>query len=426
MTDLDAWLAGVEAAWPDLDACADGLVGIRNAIFGLWLLMTKAPSNVRDLYRGFDEAGLDAEAEVDARSDALPSLPTLCSTPAQRDAFVRVMAVALRALELRYVALSDGSTIRRPEQCLATYGAEQAYIVPVRSRHREAATGHPFQRRALLGLRVLPLAHMGFKLNVRFSEDPIRRPEARDDLAFGAALFVDLDLDIATTTGGFLIRGATSTDQLGQIERALMSADAAECLALTLPELTVDRRTLEEIIDRMADGRWNIETLGFLIAGSCHEDLGDGRHVNVATVLDRYGNEIARHAKLFRYNDSDGTHEDIVLGDTIEVLVTEEAIVAFGICLDFCNQSEPSPYPWMDVDYVLVPSCGGESTMRGHVERSSELIRTMRTRSFVVQQHWGPYAAGRPPLGYILARADREAPPVASLATGDVWTLVRL
>lgn len=425
MTDLNEWLARAHAAWPGLDAVADGTAGLRNAILGLWSLMAEAPPNIRDLYRGLDEATLVTQADAAARSDGFPPLPWPCTTPETRDGFWRVMAVTLRALEIRLAALSDGGTIRRGEQCRATYGAVDAYIVSLRPRHRVPATGHSFRRRGLVGLRVLPLALPEFRMRVRFVEDPVDRPDPVDGLLMGAALFTDFEFDIEDTVGGFLIRGATSPDHLGGIERAVRRADGDGCLSLMLPELTVDSGTLQSIQDRLANGAWEVEQLCILVAGSRHVDLGAGC-VNVTTVLDRYGAEVAAHAKLFRYNEGEGPHEDIVLGDTLEVLVTPDAVLAFGICLDFCNTAEPSPYPWLDVDYVLVPSCGGLSTMRGHVDRSSELLRTMRTRSLVVQQHYGPHPTESPPLGYVLARAGGNAPSAEELATSDTWMLVRL
>lgn len=425
MTDLNGWLVRAYAAWPGLEAAADGAVGLRNAILGLWSLMAEAPSNVRDLYRGLDEATLVVEAEAAARADGFKPLPWPCPTPEARDAFWRVLAVTLRALEIRLAALSDGGTVRRAEQCRASYGAVDAYVVAVRPRHRVPATGHSFWRRGLLGLRVLPLALPEFKMRVRFVEDPVGRPEPVDGLLMGAALFTDFEFDVEDTAGGFRIRSATSPDHLGGIERAIRRADGEGCLSLMLPELTVDSDTLGTIRDRMADGTWEVGQLCILVAGSRHVDLGAG-YVNVTTVLDRYGAEVAAHAKLFRYNEGEGPHEDIVLGDTVEVLVTPDAVLAFGICLDFCNTAEPSPYPWLDVDFVLVPSCGGLSTMRGHVDRSTELLRTMKTRSLVVQQHYGPHPTEAPPLGYVLARADGEAPSPEDLATSDTWMLVRL
>lgn len=402
-----------------------GAAGLRNAILGLWSLMSEAPANARDLYRGLDETTLASEARAAARSDTFAALPWPCPTPEARDAFWRVLAVTLRALEVRLAALSDGGTIRRAEQCRANYGAVDAYVVPLRPRHRAPATGHSFRRRGLVGLRILPLTLPDFRVRVRFLEDPVSRPEPVVELLMGAALFPGLEFDIEDTTGGFRIRGASSLDHLGGIERAIRKADGDGWWSLVLPELTIDSDTLGTIRGRMADGTWEIGQPRILVAGSRHADLGTGP-VNVTTVLNRYGAEVAAHAKLFRYNEGGGPHEDIVLGDTVEVLVTPDAILAFGICLDFCNTAEPSPYSWLDVDYVLVPSCGGLSTMRGHVDRSSELLRTMRTRSLVVQQHYGPHPAGVPPLGYVLARAGGEPPPAEDLATSDTWMLVRL
>ncbi|MGE8131496.1 hypothetical protein ACQKQD_31500 [Methylobacterium sp. NPDC080182] len=423
----EAWFERSRVDWVEANRIADGTTGIRDAIYGLWRAMAAAPLNVRDLYRGIDEESLMSAAADVASRQSLPELPSPYPDNAARDATFTALAVGLRALELKLAGLADGGTLRRGQQCLASFGGDRAYVVPIRPRHRRAATRHPFARRALVGLRVLPLSHMGVNVRVRFQEDPNRQcGDPNEDLPMAAALFPGLVFDVEDTSGGFRIRGANSADHLGVIERALRSADASGCLALTLPELTVDDATLAAVRTKMGDGTWVLEKLGVFVAGSRHADVGGGRFVNVATVLDRYGADVAEHRKLFRYSDGAGPHEDIALGDTIEVLVTTEAILAFGICLDFCNRTEPSPYPWLDVDYVIVPSCGGLTTMRGHVERSNELLQVMKTRSMVVQQHYGDHPSDAPPLGYVLARREGEPPSVDELATSDDWIMARL
>lgn len=88
------------------------------------------------------------------------------------------------------------------------------------------------------------------------------------------------------------------------------------------------------------------------------------------------------------YSDGEGPHEAIELGNCIPVLVLEQAILAFAICLDFCNLPEDPPYPDLDIDYVIVPSCGGASTMQGHIRRSSVLLAKLKSRTMVVQQYF--------------------------------------
>lgn len=105
----------------------------------------------------------------------------------------------------------------------------------------------------------------------------------------------------------------------------------------------------------------------------------------------------------------------------MQVLVMEEGLFAFGICLDFCNISERPPYLDLDVDYVLIPSCGNETTMSSHVDRSGELMIKLKARTVVVQQHFPPKPDGTSPLGYVLARLDADRPALETLVTNDPW-----
>src|SRR5206468_1253175 len=111
-----------------------------------------------------------------------------------------------------------------------------------------------------------------------------------------------------------------------------------------------------------------------------------------------------QHRKLFQYSDGSSEAESIQLGEELQILVLPDAIFAFGICLDFCNTSEDPPYADLDVDYVLVPSCGNESTMVGHIKRSAEYMDRQMTRTLVVQQFYADPPPAGAPLGWVLAR----------------------
>jgi len=125
------------------------------------------------------------------------------------------------------------------------------------------------------------------------------------------------------------------------------------------------------------------------VAGSWHEMDGAARY-NIATIFDGHGDELLRHKKRMAYTDHDGRVEDIQHGTEFAILVLEGALFGFGICLDFCNRCYHTPYGALDVDFVIVPSCGDHVTMRGHIRTAQDLYNERNTRSFVVQQAYPP------------------------------------
>lgn len=426
MSELEAWMDGARRDWQRVEAMADGVPGTRDAILSVWRLMSSAPSNVRDLHRGLDERELRAEAEAAAGSAGLPPLPDP-ETGGRRDAFWKVLAVTLRALELRLISLSGGSAPRRGAQCRATSGGLSAYLVPMEPRRKEARSGSSFRNRGLVHFRVLPDRVGDFRLSVTFAEHPMPGTgDERRAITMAAGLFEGIGFDLESTPGGFRVLDATARDQAETIRSALRRADDEACLAVVFPELTIGSSALRRIKAEMAGGSWEMRRLGVVVAGTRHAEI-EGDWYNVATVLDRYGGTVAEHRKLFRFCDWSGSHEDIALGDAVEVVVVDGWVMALGVCLDFCNLTEASPYPELDVDFVLVPSCGGRATMQGHVTMSGDVLMKTKARSLVVQQHLDDRdPSPDPPLGYVLARTGKSPPDPERLMTRDTWTSVAM
>jgi hypothetical protein len=72
---------------------------------------------------------------------------------------------------------------------------------------------------------------------------------------------------------------------------------------------------------------------------------------------------------------------------------------------DFCERVLDGAFRDLDVDYALIPSCGGNTTMQGHIDTARDMAKRFRCRSFVVQQPYpelGPDSDGRKPVGYAL------------------------
>lgn len=422
-----AWIDVVRETLKGVEQIADGLEGTRNAVFGLWLAIDGAPSNVRDLYRGFGEEKLQSEAAALAPDEIFGNPPGGVRTRTEKEALLFWLAVRLRALEIVLYSIADGSPVKRSSDCEAHFGAESAYILMRDPLNRVAKTGDLFRRRGLRHARVIPTNIGDFSVKLVFADDPRgrKRAERGTPLSSGAGLFEGLELKTENVGDGFIVIDAIVPSQLVIIRDQIATASAADCIGIVYPELTVSKPTALEVSGSLANGSWECE-LSFLVLGSHHAKIDDGSWFNVAAIFDGYGNPLEPHRKLFRYNEGDGPHEAIELGTSIPVLVLEQAVVTFGICLDFCNLAEDPPYPDLDVDYVIVPSCGGASTMRGHIRRSGELLAKLKSRTVVVQQFYAENPSPDDPLGYVLARIAQPEPTLTDVERTVPWTICSL
>ncbi len=422
-----SWIELVRNTLRMAEAACDGLQGTRNAVLGLWLAIDRAPANVRDLFRGFPEEELQEEAESLSFSDCFRVPSSSAQATIEMAATLRWLAVRLRALESLLYSVDAAASTRDPASCLATFEGRSAYLLLREPAHRRAKTGESFHRRGLRRARIFPTKVEGFDVKLVFVEDPrgLQKLDRGLPVRAGAGLFQDLKMTPQDVPGGFIIADAEAPSQLDvmrdQIERA--SADA--CMSVIYPELSVTKATASVVGESISNSSWEC-ALSFLIAGTHHSADSAGRWFNVAAIFDGYGNVLDGHKKLFRFNDKDGPHEAIEFGTSIHIFVIGQAVLAVGICLDFCNLAESCPYPRLDVDYVMVPSCGGKSTMEGHIRRSGELIEKLKSRTMVVQQYYDGSPKPEDPLGYVLARTSKSSPALEDLAQTNPWTICTL
>ncbi len=287
----------------------------------------------------------------------------------------------------------------------------EAWVVPRRrARKTQRRTGQPYSRRGLVYHRILPRQVMGYPLRL-VVQDTLSGPDAAAaDVRFGAALFEGLELVLQSVEGGFVATGVSCPGQEQAVTRQIASAYGDRCLGVVWPELAVTPALRVMLGERLRERALDPDPamdLQLVVAGSWHEQR-DGEVVNVTTILDGYGRVTLEHRKLVAYVDRELGPEAIALGREISVLVTGEHLLAFGICRDFCDVGVDLPYPLLDVDFVLVPSMGGEATMRGHCATA----QTMRVRygalTFVVQQRDTSSGAGNF-LGFVLAAPDKPS-----------------
>jgi len=421
------WLQDVERAldFARMHVGTD-VVSTRNALFALWQVVDKAPARVRDIFRRFDESALVQDAVALKTKDLFANVPLAIGTVDQRTKLLYALAIHVRNVEDLLHEAAGEQPIRNERQCLATYENEGAYLLLRNPRHRTAKTKQPFRRRGLRRSRIFPRQIGDYRVKPLFFEDPRARDRAgaQRELSFGAGLFEELEFVLDHDPGGFFVTGIKAKDQLGAIRSDLEMASGSGCDGIVYPELTITGDTLGEIRKKVGAGEWRSD-LSFVIAGSRHE-MVDKQRFNICSILNGYGGEIGEHRKLFQYTDGTNDAESIELGTELPLLILPDATIAFGICLDYCNISEDPPYADLDVDYVLVPSCGNEKTMEGHVKRSAQYMDVHKTRTLVVQQFFDEKIPKDPPLGYVLCRRDDAALGALDTETRHRWGIYNL
>jgi hypothetical protein len=244
-----------------------------------------------------------------------------------------------------------------------------------------------------------------------------------------AAFFEGLGFLDEDNGESFVVTGVSCEGQDGQLAALLAQGHEAQAAVMVLPELTMPPNQVEVLLSLLRDREpWakaaERQAPGLIVAGSWHEPQADGTVKNVAPVYDAFGEHILSHDKLFAFND-DGIPERLTAGDKIHVLVTEDALVSFGICRDFCDRTQGAIFPRLDVDFVLVTSCGQDSTMEGHIRTAQDMVDHCRGRAFVVQYAYPKLAEqlGMAPIGYVLPPSNPKSQTVASTLTDKAFSV---
>jgi predicted amidohydrolase len=398
--------------------------GLRESIFLLWKSLAAAPSDIKHLYSQVREAQISSMA---AAFDMGRPDYGLAFTGNEADIeIVGRLGGGLRALEQEFSELDLGSRPVDPNDWRIEHAGESAFLVPMgrlawRQPKDPQQDTRPFDQRGLVRLRVIPTIVDGARVR-------LVRPDhlgMREMPRFGAVLFPEVEFTCTETETTFVVEKVQISGAPVIIGNACKAAHSSDCLTAVFPELTIDPQSRELIRNLLIGKPWHTESKvpiapAFVVAGSWHEPSGAG-FANVATVFDGHGEELLRHRKRFAYKDPAGRYEAIQAGDEFAILVLDGALFAFGICLDFCNRCYDTVYGRLDVDFVVVPSCGDENTMKSHIRTANDLHDSRKTRSFVVQQAYPPVP---PDVGYVLNPDGNPAGwTVAGLLKAVPWSV---
>lgn len=274
-------------------------------------------------------------------------------------------------------------------------------VVPIDRSHR-VEDGKPFERRGLPSHAVIPtsIGDIEVRLHLHSAVDARTRSQGvpMRQLKAGAALFPKLTVDLEFTGSGFLVAGLQGPDAARTMRGHVASAKGDGCELLLWPELCVTPDDVERLVQHLEDtavtdpGRPSL-----LVPGSWHVVDKQGLYRNRLVAIDGFGETVVdRYDKrnVFRLGDRP---EAIEPGRAVSILVMEDRLVAFGICLDFCEDGPPPLYEHLDVDLIVVPSMGFRSTMASHLRHMPQQHTVHAAQVLVVT---GSTAPGEEPLGY--------------------------
>lgn len=398
---------------------------VRAALASTYAHMSLAEANPSDIYCRIPEAELFAAGAVHSGRLELNDWAWSLDD-ADLDAAVYSLGARVRALDalLCDVARHHGPPVDADSEYLCA--ATDWYVVP-RLTSRIARSGHggraTFEQRGTLEHRLLPRKIGSYTTSLHWLGDIA---ETSPDDMLGAAMFENFDVsfDVGGDPKKFSATGISCGSARDTIRRSVGEAHRSRCVAVAWPELTmrpeIELAALREALEDFACSEDAGGPLAFTLAGSWHVEGELGRE-NIAPVLNACGRDIFSHAKSRAYADNDYGIEDIQCGYRIPILVTQEQLVAFGICKDFCDLRKGIPYPILNVDLVVVGSIGNEATMTSHRAAAGD-ASIYGCRAFVVQQD---LTTGTAETGWVLPPGSAPNPDAtASLRTG-CWTIHR-
>ncbi len=364
----------------------------RRALLQLHRLFTEAPHAIFTQYEQLSEDILVRDG--DEAADRLMSGDYSWAAPARASerAWAATVGAQLRALDWTLLALApdtaDLSDVSR------WFVAEfDCFVIPRKSGRKPMKQGYGFEKRGLLKHRVVPRLARGHEIRLVPNDMLSGSQDRNKSVVLGAALFENLKLETRQSrTGKDRMFTAVGIDCPSAGDAVVDHLDTSlddKCFGVVWPELTITpqlRTTIQKTLAARSLQDDHRSPVQVVVAGSWHEpDVGT--FVNRATVFDGYGGLLTTYEKTIPYIDPELGPEDIKPGRILPIVVTDELLVGFAICKDFCDVSvSKSPYFEVDIDLLLVPSMGGAATMQGHQNSAKRIQAMFGTRTFVVQQ----------------------------------------
>jgi hypothetical protein len=387
-------------AWPTL-------AQLRQALVEIDRLLRSAPTPVQQRYKSIDEGALrDLADEAQAVLDQ-SSLGWLDRDP--------VEAAAAQARALDRHLFQHRETRGKPTDPATNFlcPATDTHVIP-RPLAKPPAVAEvgtlTYRRRGLVWHRLIPREFDGYTIDLHWYRD-LSLSFRREDAQVMGALFDGLSLTPDESFIKFVAKAAPCADEDGALAEQVAAAYGGNVNVALWPELTMPperRKKLAAALKRSALDSAPGQGPHIVGAGSWHE-VDDSTVRNRMHILSALGLCRFYHDKSLPLESKTLGIEELEPSYRIPVLIAEDALIAFGICRDFCEAQVARVYVALDVDLVVVPSYGDLKTIRAHRQQAHNLSTDPGTRAFVVQQIV-PDEVATSGIGYVLPpEADTAA-----------------
>lgn len=392
--------------WADLKSGRTLLCRLRRALVG-------APESLRlNKFASYSEQYISAEMERLCGDLDKPNNGRFWDVDAADEDLFWRSVLALRYLDLNLSNTHSPQFGAEPQQ-FRTFDGE--FVFPIQ-RFRGDSQAHQrqgFERRGLLYHRIVPPHFSDIEMCVHIHPDVRLDPENGQPFRkVGASFFPKCGVEVETLDEkSFVVKALDGPDDvettiLSQCEQASIDG----CDTLVWPELTISPDFLAVIRNCLAAKQLKGEYPSVVVAGSWHVSEGDG-YVNRSTVLNGRGETLFSFDKCLPYDyevDVGGRaivrKESIQPGKAVHFLVTEDELIAFFICKDFCHNDRRALLRDCDASYALVPSMGEQSTIDSHLRSAVDLHIQVGTLSVVVQQNPSKH---KEPRGFLLPGSQK-------------------
>ena len=390
-----------------------------------YCVLQSMPQTVRQEYRRLKEHAADGTGIEDSVHELRMRRYRFQGLPEAIELQLRWLATLVRALDQDIAQLDlcfweRGDLGEQWSPTAWQVPDYPCYLIPVDRSHR-LRDGKPAERRSLRHHAIVPTRIGEYEVRLTLHPDVGLRepgPAARAHRC-GAAIFAGLELSAVTSEVGFLVDGVHCPRQWEQLTGHLDRARSDACDVLMWPELAVPADMAERLAAKLAGEALAADTkIPVIVAGSWHVPCPKGSRTwaNRTVVLDGRGVVLFRYDKRMKF-EYRSLPEAIEPGTSLQILVTDDQLIAIGICLDFCDDCESHVYQALDVDLILVPSMEYRNTADAHARHARTLQTLHETYVFVVQQapveRGSVRRAGEPP-GFSFVLPESATAPAAS------------
>lgn len=368
-------------------------------LFGAWSTFRPRLAEINNAYEALSDREIEdwAELIVDEFDAGAFARGVRADDTAHN---VRTAGALVRALErILMDSVPIGWTVSDSSALECSFDGRDGFVVPyppatAHSPSQDTKLRSSFARRGLLRTRIFPSRlDSGQKVQL-IVLPPTPSSSGAADVAGG--FFHCLEFDVRDSSHQdekrFYVAGIKCEDHSRQIAEVLKESSSAPLAALVFPELTMPPEgvsALQKImIDRaLSDGTALEHLPSFVVAGTWHELQSSGKRVNRAELLNWNGRIFGHYRKLFQYSDKEKWGvEDIEPSDTVVIVASPEGTFSIAICYDFCRDGDVNPFDHLEVDVVLIPSCGDEKTFEAHARHAKSIWNSSRTNVLLVQQ----------------------------------------